>query len=56
MKAQEALLRPAQDVLDNLRPQIEQMLAQTNSGDTNGSAANQLVAQLQQAIQELVPA
>ncbi|MFN5855258.1 MAG: pilus motility taxis protein HmpF [Pseudanabaenaceae cyanobacterium] len=56
IKAQEALLRPAQDVLDNLRPHIEKMIAQTNTANGSTNDANQLVAQLQQAIQELVPA
>lgn len=55
VRAQEQLLRPAQDVLDTLRPQLEKMLAQANGANGSGNA-NELVAQLQKAIQELVPA
>ncbi|WP_271254029.1 pilus motility taxis protein HmpF [Pseudanabaena sp. Chao 1811] len=51
--AQEQLLRPVQDIVDTLRPQLEAAVQDLSSG-SNGSNSSQVLADLQSIIQNLV--
>ncbi len=55
ISAQEQLLRPVQDIVDTLRPQLE-AAAQDLGAMSNGGNSSQILTDLQSVIQNLVPA
>ena len=55
ISAQEQLLRPVQDIVDTLRPQLEAAVKDLGSMSSDGNSS-QALADLQSVIQNLVPA
>ena len=55
ISAQEQLLRPVQDIVDTLRPQLEAAVEDLGSMSSDGNSS-QALADLQSVIQNLVPA
>ncbi|MFM7885656.1 MAG: hypothetical protein ACKPCM_02960, partial [Pseudanabaena sp.] len=53
ISAQEQLLRPVQDIVDTLRPQLESAALELGVIE-NGSNSSQVLADLQSVIQDLV--
>jgi hypothetical protein len=53
ISAQEQLLRPVQDIVDTLRPQLESAVQDLGSM-SNGNSSSQVLTDLQSVIQSLV--